>query len=84
MPSGETVSPLRKTAPLTGMTPLGLPDLIEFDGTYEQVYRMIDWIEHNEWFTRILRIGAKKKTDVIEGRLTTAILVSQRKRPHGA
>jgi len=57
---------------------------IEFDGTYEQVYRMIDWIEHNEWFTRILRIGAKKKNDVIEGRLTTAILVSQRKKPHGA
>jgi hypothetical protein len=57
---------------------------IEFDGTYEQVYRMIDWIEHNEWFTRILRFGAKKKSDVIEGRLTAAILVSQKKISHGS
>jgi len=56
---------------------------IEAEGSYDDLFKLLAWIEDNEWFTRVIRMRLKGKNGRIESKFTVAILVSQGK-SHGA
>jgi hypothetical protein len=53
---------------------------IEADGSYENLYKLISWIEHSPYFTRIIHIKLKSKDARIEARITAAVMAEQEQR----
>lgn len=50
---------------------------IEADGSYENLHKLVAWIEQSPYFTRIIHIKFKAKDGRIESRITAAVMVAQ-------
>jgi hypothetical protein len=53
---------------------------IEADGSYENLYKLINWIEHSRYFTRVIHLKLKSKGDRLEARITAAVMAQQEQR----
>ncbi|RMD82107.1 MAG: hypothetical protein D6815_10030 [Candidatus Dadabacteria bacterium] len=56
---------------------------LEVEAQSSELYRLVRWVENNEWMMRIVRFRFKKEPDAIKAKLTVAILATQDK-AHGA
>jgi hypothetical protein len=50
---------------------------VDVAGTYEQIHALVTWIESNEYFTRIVKLRFKSEEELVDGKLTLAVLVAQ-------
>jgi hypothetical protein len=53
---------------------------IEADGSYENMHKLVTWIEHSQYFTRIIHLKFKAKDAKIEARITAAVMAEQEQR----
>jgi hypothetical protein len=49
---------------------------VDVAGTYEQLHALVSWIESNEYFSRIVKLRFKSEEELVECRLTLAVLVA--------
>jgi hypothetical protein len=49
---------------------------LEIAGSFEQIHKLLRWIESNVYFGRVLKLRLKSEPDSIAGKLTVATLVS--------
>ncbi len=55
----------------------GLELKMEVEGDYAQIHSLISWVEHNEWFMRILEVRFEKKPLWIYAKLNIALLAQK-------
>lgn len=57
----------------------GLELDIEVEGTYHKIFKLLAWIEHNQWFARILEVRFKKDPTSVMAMINVAIITQPEK-----
>ena len=51
---------------------------VEVAGTSKQIHSLVGWIESNKYFARIVKLRFKADEDVVDGKMTVAVLVAEK------
>ena len=57
----------------------GLELDLEVEGNYQKIFSLLAWVEHNEWFARILEVRFKKEPASVMATIKVAILTRPEK-----